>query len=148
MSASLSRAENLIQAMEQLAALFREETLLARKRDATALRRLSESKHILVRAYDEAARTLRLDIEGFTAIDTDIKDRLRHIASDFRQAVEENAATLRANMQATQSIVNTMVSTINKERAGEAGYVSRGGMALPAGYRRNGAPSTTLNRCL
>ncbi|HYE49302.1 MAG TPA: hypothetical protein VEB20_06925 [Azospirillaceae bacterium] len=146
MTASLDRAETLIEAMERLGELFRQETEWVQAQDVAAARAVTEQKHLLVRAYEDAAKTMKVDIDGFASLPPETKARLREVAARFREAAEENAGVLRAAAGVRQSIVNSTVAGINKERAEEAGYTVHRGIPMPAGYRRNAmAAPTTLN---
>jgi len=147
MSTTKARAESLIDNMERLAALFRQETALARRNDRDGLRAIAEAKHPMVRAFEEATRGLRQEQPAFLALEDGVKARLKQAMLDFRAAAEENASLLRAATLVTQATVNTLVGTINRERANEQGYVARGGLAMPAGYGKRAAPGAlSLNQ--
>lgn len=143
-----SRADTLIDAMERLAAALRQETALIQERRPDGLPGLVDSKLLLVRAFDEAGRALRVDRAALAALDEVGRQRLRALADEFREAVAENTATLRAAAQASQSVVDTLVATLNREQAADQGYTLRSGMALPAGFGRKGGRPATLNQQL
>jgi hypothetical protein len=145
-----SHADALIATMDELGALLRREAASARIRDFGALKGLSESKTRLARLYDESVRRLRMDAGAYGALDPGRRERLKDSTMRFGAAVQENQAMLRAALRASQMVVNTMVSTINKERAEESGYALRGGMPVAAAYSRRGAtvpPAAFSTRC-
>jgi len=142
-TASLARAENLIDAMERLTEMFGEECAFIQAQDMGSVRALADRKQLLVRAYEDAAKTLRVDLEGFAQLDGAVKERLRLAALAFREAAERSASVLRAATSVRQSIVNNTVAAINKERAEESGYTVKRGVPIPAGYRRNAAIAPT-----
>ncbi|ACI98799.1 hypothetical protein RC1_1395 [Rhodospirillum centenum SW] len=135
-------------AMARLSETLRQETAMIRERRTDGLDRLVDSKLLLVRAFDEAGRALRVDRAALAALDESGRQRLRELADEFRAAAEANASSLRAAAQASQSVVDTLVATLNREQAADQGYTLRGGMALPAGFGHKGARPATLNQQL
>lgn len=143
-----SRAHALMDAMARLSETLRQETAMIRERRTAGLDRLVDGKLLLVRAFDEAGRALRVDRDALAALGEADRQRLRALADEFRAAAEANAASLRAAAQASQSVVDTLVTTLNREQAADQGYTLRGGMALPAGFGHKGGRPATLDQQL
>lgn len=148
MSAALARAEGLIDAMDRLASLFEEENRAVRGRNLKQLGEMAEKKGILLRAYEDAVRTVRLDMEGFKALDPEMKERLRGTGRRFAELAAENAGIVQAAAQATQSVVDTLVASIKQVRADDGPYSSRATLGVQDPYGRKTARPSALNRTL
>lgn len=146
MSAALNRAEGLIDAMDRLAGLFEEENRAIRGRNLKQLGEMAEKKGILLRAYEDAVRTVRLDMEGYQALDPDVKQRLRGTGERFAELAAENAGMLKAATQATQAVVDTLVASIKQVRADDGPYSARATLGVQDPYGRKTSRPSALNK--
>jgi hypothetical protein len=145
-----SRAEGLITAMDDLGDVLRQEISCLKTLDFAGVRGLSDIKARLVRHYEEAVRRLRVEEEVLKAMPPDLRQRLQAATKIFRDTVDQNQSILRSALRASQIVVNTMVGTINSERALDGTYSNKGGLALARTYGRRTAtvpPATYNQRC-
>lgn len=145
-----SRADGLIAAMDDLGDVLRKETACLRAQDYAAVRALSELKARMVRHYEDAVRRMRVEEDLLRSMTPEARAAVQAASARFRQAADENQSILKAALRASQLVVNTMVSTINKERVLEGTYTARGGMAMAQHYGRRTAPvapATFSTRC-
>lgn len=138
-----------METLERMIALFTEEQDVLRSRDMRGLAALTERKHLLTKAYEDATATMRLDIAGFQALPTQTKARLKALAQRFRVAAEENAHLLQAATSVSQSVLNVVVNSINRHRNAANAYGTRRGGYAPVAHRRAiPMPPMSVNRCL
>lgn len=145
-----SRAEGLIAAMDDLGEVLRKETACLRAQDYAGVRALSDVKARMVRHYEDAVRRMRLEEDVLRSMTPEARAEVRVASVRFRQAADENQSILKAALRASQLVVSTMVSTINKERVLDGTYTARGGMAMAQHYGRRTAPvapATFTTRC-
>ncbi|QJE72624.1 hypothetical protein HHL28_05480 [Aerophototrophica crusticola] len=148
MTAALARAEGLIDAMDRLAGLFEEENRIVRSRNLKQLGEVAEKKGILLRAYEDAVRTVRLDVEGFKALDPEMKERLHGTGRRFAELAAENAGIVQAATQAAQAVVDTLVASIKQVRADDGPYSSRATLGVQDPYGRKTTRPSSLNKTL
>lgn len=145
-----SRVDGLIAAMDDLGDVLRKETACLRAQDYVGVRGLSDLKSRMVRHYEDAVRRMRLEEDVLRTMAPEARAAVQAASARFRQAADENQSLLKAALRASQLVVNTMVSTINKERVLEGTYTARGGMAMAQHYGRRTAavaPATFTTRC-
>lgn len=114
--------EALTESMDHLMRLMEEEAGLAAAGDIDGVRSLIERKQALGRAYEDAARTLRLDHQAQAALDADTKAALRDKAALFQAALLDNANRLKARVELGQIVVDAIVAAYNDQRLQETGY--------------------------
>lgn len=126
MSPSLARVETLIVTMDQLRALYTQETTLIHSRDLPGLRAMAEVKHQLARSFEEAVRAVNLDTEGIAGLEDADRSRLQQAVESFRTASEANALAVKYATVTTEACMQAMVYAITKAKEMETGMTMPG----------------------
>ena len=149
------RALALVDLSARLTAQIDRETAAIRGRRPTAeVDALANGKQPLCIAYEELSRLLRIDRAGMAALAPELKDRLIAATQKLGESTQANAQVTRVAGEAQQTLVDALVSAVNRLRQTQPGvpYGPRQSNGpLLRGYgapTRGPATSATLNACL
>lgn len=149
------RAETLVDLSKRLATQIERETAAVRAhRPAAEVIALATAKHPLSIAYEELSRLLRIDRAGMAALDPELKERLSVATRALADSTTVNARVLRIAGESQQTLVDAMVTAMNRLRQTQPGVPYGPATASGKPLRGYGAPtrgpatSATLNACL
>jgi hypothetical protein len=149
------RAVALLDLSARLTAQIERETAAIRShRPAAEVIALATAKHPLSIAYEELARLLRIDRPGMAALAPELKERLTTATQTLAESTAVNSHVLRVAGESQQTLVDALVTAINRLRQTEPGIPYGPSTASGKPLRGYGAPtrgpatSATLNACL
>lgn len=149
------RAVALVDLTTRLAAQIERETAAIRgHRPAAEVIALATAKQPLSIAYEELSRLLRIDRAGMAGLAPELKERLIAATQALTDSTTVNARVLRIAGESQQTLVDALVTAVNRLRRSEPGIPYGPPTASGKPLRGYGAPtrgpatSATLNACL
>lgn len=122
----------LTEAMQIFDAIIVEENALLRRQDVQAVKAMAERKEKASVLYLERLRGAFSDAEALGQLPPDERARMAALAQQMKGHVDENAALLRASMQAVERMFGAINDQVRQERTTQVTYSAEGQMDGPA----------------
>ena len=145
MTAAALSVEDIVWACTNLCELLEFENEALSHHDARTVRALADNKSALARIYETAIAPLADDPQLAVPLEPEVKEDLMALGIRLKALVEENARRLRAEIEATQMLMEAMVSAVKANSANTVRYGRAGTFqSAPAGEKNSLAFNETL----
>lgn len=118
--------DDIVFACTNLCQLLEIENEAIERHDARTVRELAENKAALARLYEQSVMPMADDPQLVETLEDDQKVELKTLGAKLKELVELNARLLRAEIEATQSLMDAMVGAV-KSTANNGHTYGRGG---------------------
>ncbi len=135
MSEATARAADLLQVLNRLIEVLREETALLRKMDPRAMQTLQHDKIVLTAAYESMLQRFREDPSLLEDEDGALRQRIMAASTAFQNTLTENARALFAVKEANERLFKAIIKAVEDQRSDSSGYSARGALAPKAAGR-------------
>ncbi len=145
MTEATARAADLLQVLNRLIEVLREETGLLRKMDPRAMQSLQHDKIVLIAAYESMLQRFREDPELLKDKDGALRQRIMAASTAFQNTLTENARALFAVKEANERLFKAIIKAVEEQRSDTGGYSSRGALAPSTAAGSGPAVSVALD---
>lgn len=137
--------DDIVWACTNLCELLEFENEALKQHDSRTVRELAENKAALARIYENAIAPLAADPHLADSLEPEQKEELTALGVRLKDLVEENARRLRAEIEATQALMDAMVSAVKSNATNTVSYGPAGQYgAAPSGEQNSLAYNQTL----
>ncbi len=127
-----SQVTDLIQVATRLIDILERESALLRAMKPSGLEALQQDKIALTSAYEAQVKALKANPQAAKSMPSDLRAELNAALRRFQAALCENARTLRAAKDATQSALSAIADEVQRQVGKHAGYSAQGMAAPPS----------------
>ncbi len=145
MSEATARAADLLQVLNRLIEVLREETTLLRKMDPRAMQALQHDKIVLTAAYESMLERFRENPGLLDDEDGALRQRIMAASTSFQNTLTENARALFAVKEANERLFKAIIKAVEDQRSDGSGYSSQGALAPSTAAGRGPAVSVALD---
>ncbi|WPZ34169.1 hypothetical protein T8K17_23420 [Thalassobaculum sp. OXR-137] len=127
--------QHFVESMTQLMALMRQETDLVRNKRYDQVEKIQRHKIKLSQAFEIHQRAIKQNLSAVETLSSEERSELRSLYQVFRETLSENMLALKAAQDATDKMVNLIISGVRKARGlpdaapvqtGRKGAIKRG----------------------
>jgi flagellar biosynthesis/type III secretory pathway chaperone len=136
------RAHNLIGLMEDLVELLERENALLERPRSRELGPVIEEKQALFKLYEEQIHALANDNEFASALEPELRERLKEVGGRFEDLAKLNERKLKLVSQASERIVERIADAARRA----SGHVDSYGQSGASGAAPQRAAPVALNR--
>ncbi len=108
--------QHFVESMTQLMALMRKETELVRDKQYDQVEKIQRHKVKLSQAFEIHQRAIKENLSAIDTLSTEERSELRSLYQVFRETLSENMLALKAAQDATDKMVNLIISGVRKAR--------------------------------
>ncbi|WP_028795011.1 hypothetical protein [Thalassobaculum salexigens] len=108
--------QHFVESMTQLMALMRQETELVRNKQYDQVEKIQRHKVKLSQAFEIHQRAIKENLSAVETLSTEERSELRSLYQVFRETLSENMLALKAAQDATDKMVNLIISSVRKAR--------------------------------
>lgn len=108
--------QHFVESMTQLMALMRQETELVRNKQYDQVEKIQRHKVKLSQAFEAHQRAITENLSAVETLSTEERSELRSLYQVFRETLSENMLALKAAQDATDKMVNLIISSVRKAR--------------------------------
>ena len=108
--------QHFVESMTQLMALMRQETELVRNKKYDQVEKIQRHKAKLSQAFEAHQRAIKNNLSVVETLSTEERSELRSLYQVFRETLSENMLALKAAQDATNKMVNLIISGVRKSR--------------------------------
>ncbi|WP_420566472.1 hypothetical protein [Thalassobaculum sp.] len=108
--------QHFVESMTQLMALMRQETELVRNKQYDQVERIQRHKVKLSQAFETHQRAIKQNLSAVETLSAEERSELRSLYQVFRETLSENMLALKAAQDATDKMVNLIISGVRKAR--------------------------------
>lgn len=137
--------EDIVWACTNLCDLLEFENEALARHDSQTVREVAENKNALARIYESAIAPLADEPELADGLEPEQKEELTALGLRLKTLVEENSRRLRAEIEATQMLMDAMVSAV---KANATNGVSYGPAGQFGGHSTGEQNSLAFNQTL
>lgn len=145
--------QHFVESMTQLMALMRQETDLVRNKKYDQVEKIQRHKVKLSQAFETHQNAIQKNLSAVETLSSEERSELRSLYQMFRETLSENMLALKAAQDATDKMVNLIISGVRKARGlpdaapaqtGRKGAIQRGYGA----YSASGSAGQLMSRTL
>lgn len=126
-----TQAPDLLQVTTRLIDVLERETEMLRAMKPSEIQALQEDKAALSAAYEAHIKALKAEPQALSAMPAPRRAELNGTIKRFQAALRENARSLQAAKQASQSALNAIAEEVHRYTQKHAGYSAAGAAAPP-----------------
>jgi hypothetical protein len=137
--------DDIVWASTNLCELLEFENEALSRHDARTVREIAENKAAVARIYENSIAPLADEPELAEGLEPEQKEELLELGKRLKVLVEENARRLRAEIEATQMLMDAMVSAVKANASNTVSYGRAGAYdSAPNGEQNSIAYNHTL----
>ena len=129
--------DDIVWACTNLCELLEFENEALTRHDSRTVRELAENKTALARIYESAIAPLANDPHLAETLEPEQKEELTALGIRLKALVEENARRLKAEIEATQMLMDAMVSAVKANATSSVSYGPAGQYGAAATGEQN-----------
>ena len=141
-------APDLLKVTERLIDVLERESELLRAMKPSDTQALHEDKVALTAAYEDRIKALKAEPRALSALPANRRAELNGTIKRFQAALSENARSLHAAKQASQSALNAIAEEVQRYTQKHAGYSASGVAAPPSASGQASAMSFAFDQRL
>lgn len=139
---------DLISISSRLMKLMKKENEILKTGKPSGLTALAHEKNVLTRAYEVRAHELKSFSGQLGEVENSLRRQLQDVGREVNALVEENACFLKAGMEASRCVVESVAEAVQAHQPGPGTYNAAGEIG-PSGAKAGKKPSSlTFNQSL